>query len=101
MWAIPYLMLRTPTVVASLSRAAFLGITSRLATHVVDHPRLIVGVLASTCIVVGVIVPRRPLIRTLRVEVLLFISLSLDFTLFIEIAVHFLHRPFHIHRSVI
>jgi len=74
---------------------------SLLATSIADHPRLIVGVLASTCIIVRIVVPGRPFIRTLRVEVLLLISLSLDSTLFIEIVISFLHRPFYIHRGVI
>ena len=67
---------------------------SRLATSIAGHPRLIVGVLASTCIVVGVVDPRRPLIQTLRVEVLSLISLSLDSMLFIEVDIPFLSLPF-------
>jgi len=54
--AIPYLVLSTSTVVAPLNRAAFPGVMSGLATGVVGHPRLIIGLLASTCVIEVVVV---------------------------------------------
>jgi len=83
-----------------LNRAALLGIMFQLSTSKADHPRPIVGVLASTC-VVGIVVPGRPLVRFLGVEVLSLIPHPLDFALFIEVVVPFLHCPLYIHRSVI
>jgi len=56
---------------------------------------------ASTWIVVGMVVPGRPLVQLLRMEVPSLILLSLDSVLLIEVVVPFLHRPLHIHRSVI
>jgi len=100
MWAISYLMLRAPTAVAPLNGAAFSGIMSWFITGIVGHPRLIVVLLASMCIVVVVVVLGRPLVQTLRMKVFLLISLSLNLALFTEIVVPFLHRPFHIYHGV-
>jgi len=100
MWAIPYLMLRTPVAVETLNRAALSGVMSRLATSIAGHPGLIVRVPTFTCTVVVVMVPVRTLIRTLRAEVISLISLSLDSTLFI-VVVPFLHRLFQIYCGVI
>jgi len=100
MWAILYLILRTPTVVAPLNRVILLSIMSQLFTSIAGYPRPIVGVLASMFVVFGIVVPRRPLVRLLRVKVLLLIPLSFDFVLLIEVVISFLHRSFNIYHSV-
>ena len=96
MWTIPFLMLMTPTAVALFNQAAFLGVMFRRATSIAGHHRLIVRVLASMCIVVVVMVPERPVVWTLRVEVPSLISLPLDSLLFTEIVIPFFYRPFHL-----
>lgn len=101
MWAILYLMLRTRAAIIPLNRVAFSGAMSRLPTSIVGHSKLIVRVLASTCIIVGLVVPGWPLARLLRVEAPSLILFSLDSALLIEVVISFLHRSFHIHRSII
>ena len=59
-----------------------------------------VAVLASTYIIVGIVVPGRLLVQLLRMEVPSLILLSLDSVLLIEVVVHFLHHPLYIHGSV-
>lgn len=101
MWAISYLMLRTRATITPFNRAAFPGTISRLPTSSVGHPKLIVGMLTSMCIVVGIVVLERPLARILRVEAPSLILFSLDSELLIEVVISFLHRSFRIHRSII
>jgi len=100
-WAISHLALRTPTGAVTLSRTTFLAVVPWLATGTAGHPRLIVGVLASTCVVVVVEVPRRPLVRALKVEVFSLIPLHLVPVLLIVIVVLLLHCHFHVHRGII
>jgi len=101
MWQIPYLMLKTLIAVAPLNRAAFQGVMPQLAAGIARHPRPIVGLLASTRVIVMIMIPRRSLIWTLRVEVFSLISLSLGSTLLIIIVVLFLHCSFHVHCGVV
>ena len=101
MWAITYLMLGAPTAVAPLNRAASLSVMSRLSISIAGHSRLMVAVLASTCIIVGIVVPERPLEQLLRMDVPSLILLSLDFVLLIKVVIPFLHRHLHIHCSAI
>jgi len=83
MWEIPYLMLRASATIPLLHVATFPYAMSRLATGVVGHPRLIAGLLASTCVIFMMVVHGRPLIHTWRVKFFLLISLSLD-----SVAIH-------------
>jgi len=68
MWAIWNLVLRTPIVVVPFNCVVLSGIVSWLATGIAGHPRLIVGLLASTCVIVVVVVPMRPPVWALRVK---------------------------------
>ena len=74
---------------------------SWLPASIVGHPRLNIGVLASTHIVVGVMGSWRPLAQFLRVEVFSLICLPLDSTLFIKVIVSLLHHPLYINYSIV
>jgi len=58
-------------------------------------------VLASTHVVVGVMVSRMPLVRFLRVEVFLLISSPLNSTLLIEVIAFLFHCPLHIDGGIV
>jgi len=62
MWAIPDLILRALAAETPLDRTTLPGVMSRLSASIAGYPRPSVRVLPSTCIVVGVMVPRRPLV---------------------------------------
>ena len=101
MWAISDLMLRALAVETPLDRATLPGVMPQLPASITGYPRPSVGVLASTHVVVGVMVSRGPLVRLLRVEALSLISLPLSSTLLIEVIVSLLHRPLYIDCGVV
>jgi len=94
-------MLRAPAAETPLDQIMLLGIMSWIPATIAGHPRSSVGVLASTHVVVKVMVFRRPLVRFLRVEVFSLISLPLNSTLLIEVIVSILHRPLYIHCGIV
>ena len=98
--AIARLELRTPIAVALLNYTTFPGVMSSLATGIVGHPRPSVSLLASMSVVTMVVVPGRPLLWALRVDIFSIIHLSLIPMLVIVIVILFLHCPFQVHRSV-
>ena len=74
---------------------------SQLATGIASHPRSIVTLLATTYVVVMVGVPKRPLVRALRVEVFSLIPLPLVPAMLIIIVILLLHCSFYVHCGVI
>ena len=78
MRAIPHLMLRTPTAVASLVGTTHSRIVPRLPIGIAYYSRWVIGLLAPVHVVIVVIVPKMPLVLSLRVEILSLITHSAD-----------------------
>jgi len=62
MWVVPDLILQTSAVKTPLDWVTFPGVMPWLLASIAGYPRPSVGVVASTCIVVGIVVPGRPLV---------------------------------------
>jgi len=101
MRVVPYLMLRTPTAVASLVGATLSHIVPRFFAGIVHHSRLIGGLLAPMHVVVIVVVPERPLVLALRVEIFSLVPFLLIPPLLTVVFIFLLHCPFHVHSGII
>ena len=97
MWTVLDLMLWASAVKTPLDRVTLPGVMPCLPASVAGHPKPSIGVLASTCSVVRIVVSvvrivvlGRPLIWLLRVEAPLLILFPFNFASLIEVVVSFL-----------
>ena len=94
-------MLRTPTAVASLIGATLSRIVPRFFIGIVHHSRLVVGLLAPMHVVVIIVVPDRPLVLALRVEIFSLVPFLLIPPLLTVVFMFLLYCPFYIRSGVI